>query len=85
MAPATGVEPFHIHWYEVAFVAPASKATVPPATVTEIGWVVKTGAGDEALLTTTVNGNTEEIPVPTNVPPFPPCSPPSAKPCRLKV
>lgn len=72
MAPVTGVEPFHIHWYEVAFVATASKATVPPATVTEIGCVVKTGAGDETLLTTTVNGNTEEIPVPTNVPPFPP-------------
>jgi hypothetical protein len=77
--------------------ASALNATVPLATVTEMGWAVKTGtvvtAGvgvgvgvGVAEATTTVKGNTEDIPVPMNPGIFaPPCSLASAKPCNIKV
>lgn len=58
---------------------------MPPGTVTEIGWTVKTGSEPAAGETSTVNENTLEIPVPTNVEPEPPISPASAKPWRVKV
>jgi hypothetical protein len=44
VAPGTSVVPFKYHWYVAKLVASAVKATVPPVTVTEIGWAEKTGA-----------------------------------------
>src|ERR1035438_3735923 len=87
VAPATGVDPFHIHWYVGEVVATEFRATLPQVTETELGCVVKAGAfvttvGTE---TTTVNGNIADIPVPTKVEPLPPIPAGSAKPCRSKL
>jgi hypothetical protein len=43
VAPVTG-EPLLDHWYVGELVATATRATVPPVTVAEIGCVVKAGA-----------------------------------------